>query len=87
MYLKYYDRLKEQGKIRYYGVSVETVEEGLFCLEQPNVNTLQVIFNLFSSKAARSPIPAGQRAGGWYSCTSSTSKWITNRKIQSQFTF
>ncbi|WP_421102891.1 aldo/keto reductase, partial [Sporosarcina psychrophila] len=32
------DSLKKQGKIRYYGVSVETAEEGLFCLEQPNVS-------------------------------------------------
>lgn len=44
------DRLKEQGKIRYYGVSVETVEEGLLCLENPNVSSLQVIFNLFRQK-------------------------------------
>lgn len=44
------DRLKEQGKIRYYGVSVETVEEGLLCMENPNVSSLQVIFNLFRQK-------------------------------------
>lgn len=59
------DRLKEQGKIRHYGVSVETVEEGLFCLEQPNVQTLQVIFNLFRQKPIEALLPlAGKRGVG-----------------------
>ncbi|GGK30893.1 hypothetical protein GCM10010965_24640 [Caldalkalibacillus thermarum] len=35
------DKLQEEGKICYYGVSVETVEEGLFCLTDPNVKALQ----------------------------------------------
>ncbi|MDC3416841.1 aldo/keto reductase [Aquibacillus salsiterrae] len=51
------DKLKAQGKIRYYGVSVETVEEGLFCLEQPNVSTLQVIFNMMRQKPAEELFP------------------------------
>lgn len=46
------DKLKEEGKIREYGVSVESVEEGLYCLEQQNVRALQVIFNLFRQKPA-----------------------------------
>lgn len=44
------DRLQQEGKVRYYGVSVETVEEGLICLENPNVKSLQVIFNIFRQK-------------------------------------
>ncbi|WP_186575972.1 aldo/keto reductase [Aquibacillus kalidii] len=51
------DKLKQQGKIRHYGVSVETVEEGLFCLEQPNVDTLQVIFNIFRQKPIEELFP------------------------------
>ncbi|MDP5275581.1 aldo/keto reductase [Chengkuizengella axinellae] len=46
------NKLKEEGKIRHYGVSVETVEEGLLCLENPNVAALQVIFNIFRQKPA-----------------------------------
>ncbi|WP_438298281.1 aldo/keto reductase [Sporosarcina sp. FA15] len=57
------DRLKEQGKIRYYGVSVETVEEGLFCLEQPNVSALQVIFNLFRQKPLEALFPQAKEQG------------------------
>ncbi|WEG13020.1 aldo/keto reductase [Pullulanibacillus sp. KACC 23026] len=52
------DDLKQEGKIRYYGVSVETVEEGLFCLEQPNVSSLQVIFNLLRQKPLGELFPA-----------------------------
>ena len=57
------DRLKEQGKIRYYGVSVETVEEGLLCLEQPDVSTLQVIFNLFRQKPLEALFPQAKEKG------------------------
>lgn len=43
-------QLKRSGKIRNFGVSVETVEEGLYCLEQEGVASLQVIFNIFRQK-------------------------------------
>ena len=46
------DRLQEQGKIRHYGVSVETVEEALLAIEHPNVKTVQIIFNMFRQKPA-----------------------------------
>ncbi len=41
------DDLVRAGKIRYYGVSVERVEEGLKAIEYPNVQTVQIIFNCF----------------------------------------
>jgi aryl-alcohol dehydrogenase-like predicted oxidoreductase len=44
------DKLQQEGKIRHYGVSVESVEEGMFCLEQSNVRALQVIYNIFRQK-------------------------------------
>ncbi|PXW88294.1 aryl-alcohol dehydrogenase-like predicted oxidoreductase [Streptohalobacillus salinus] len=45
------DDLKAAGKIRHYGVSIETVEEGLYLLEnEPGVSTLQVIFNMMRQK-------------------------------------
>jgi len=45
--------VREQGKIREFGASVETVEEALLCLEQPGLASLQVIFNVFRQKPAR----------------------------------
>lgn len=46
------DKLKEAGKIKHYGVSVEKVEEALLALEYPGVATIQVIFNMFRYKPA-----------------------------------
>ncbi len=44
------DKLKQEGKIRHYGVSVETIDQGLTALTYPGVKALQVIFNLFRQK-------------------------------------
>jgi len=41
------DDLVKAGKIRYYGVSVERVEEALKAIEYPNVQSVQIIFNCF----------------------------------------
>jgi aryl-alcohol dehydrogenase-like predicted oxidoreductase len=57
------DRLKEEGKIRHYGVSVETVEEGLISLKNPNVKSLQIIFNMFRQKPLEELIPQAYQKG------------------------
>jgi aryl-alcohol dehydrogenase-like predicted oxidoreductase len=41
------DDLVRAGKIRFYGVSVEKVEEALKAIEFPNVQTVQIIYNAF----------------------------------------
>lgn len=46
------DRLMEQGKVRFYGVSVEKVEEALKAIEYPNVQSVQIVFNLFRQRPA-----------------------------------
>lgn len=46
------DGLVEQGKIRYYGVSVEKVEEGIKALEFPRLASVQIIFNIFRQRPA-----------------------------------
>lgn len=58
------DQLKEEGLIRHYGVSVESVEEGLICLEYPNVASLQVIFNMFRQKPLEELIPKAYQQVG-----------------------
>lgn len=40
------DDLVKAGKIRYYGVSVEKVEEALKAIEYPGVQSVQIIFNM-----------------------------------------
>lgn len=46
------DDLVRAGKVRYYGVSVEKVEEALKAIEYPNVQTVQIIFNMFRHRPA-----------------------------------
>ncbi len=46
------DDLVAQGKVRHYGVSVEKVEEALKAIEYPNVETVQIIFNIFRERPA-----------------------------------
>ena len=41
------DDLVSAGKIAFYGVSVEKVEEALKAIEYPNVQSVQIIFNAF----------------------------------------
>lgn len=44
------DDLMKAGKLRYYGVSVEKVEEALKAIEYPNVQSVQIIFNIFRQR-------------------------------------
>src|SRR6202790_850665 len=46
------DDLTRQGKIRFYGVSVESVDEALRAITHPNVQSVQLIFNMFRHKPA-----------------------------------
>jgi aryl-alcohol dehydrogenase-like predicted oxidoreductase len=44
------DDLVHAGKIRFYGVSVERVEEALKAMEYPNLQSVQIIFNCFRQR-------------------------------------
>ena len=46
------DDLVAAGKVRYYGVSVETVDEALTAMQHPGVQSVQIIFNMFRLKPA-----------------------------------
>ena len=46
------DQLVQKGKIKYYGVSVETVEEAMEAIKYPNIKSVQIIFNIFRQKPA-----------------------------------
>jgi len=46
------DDLVKAGKVCYYGVSVERVEEALKAIEYPNVQSVQIIFNMFRHRPA-----------------------------------
>jgi aryl-alcohol dehydrogenase-like predicted oxidoreductase len=56
------DGLVADGAIAAYGVSVETVAEGLTALEHPGVQSIQVILNVFRRKPLEELLPAAAKA-------------------------
>ena len=79
------DDLVQQGKVRFYGVSVERVDEALKAISYPNVQSVQIIFNMFRLKPteqffaaarqrqigilARVPLASGMLTGKFTSST------------------
>lgn len=55
--------LQQEGKIKAFGASVETVAEALHCLSVPGLASLQFIFNLFRQKAVAELLPLVQAKG------------------------
>ncbi|MBM1107019.1 aldo/keto reductase [Aurantibacter crassamenti] len=55
--------LKNEGKIVHFGASVESVEQGLLCLEQEGLQSLQVIYNIFRQKLTKELLPQAYAKG------------------------
>jgi len=55
-------RLKSEGRILHWGVSVETVDEAMLAIAQPDCATVQIIFNMLRTKPARDFLPAAKAA-------------------------
>lgn len=55
--------LKDEGLIKNFGASVETVEEGLICIEQEGLLSLQVILNIFRQKPIAELLPKAKNLG------------------------
>ena len=54
---------KREGLIKHFGASVESVEQGLICLKQEGLLSLQVIFNPFRMKLATDLLPQAKERG------------------------
>ena len=74
------DDLVKAGKIRYYGVSVERVEEALKAIEFPNVQSVQIIFNCFRQRPAELFFPQAQAKAGRYSGASAPGQRHADRE-------
>ena len=57
------EQLKNQGKIRYYGVSAKTVSDARQCLNFPNIASLQVAINLLEQQAIHEILPLAMKRG------------------------
>lgn len=55
------DKLKQQGKIRAYGVSINTDQEALAAMQYPGVQCVQIIFNVLRQKPAKTVFPIAKQ--------------------------
>jgi aryl-alcohol dehydrogenase-like predicted oxidoreductase len=56
-------KCQNEGLIKNFGASVETVEQGLLCMEQEGLLSLQVIFNIFRQKLLTELLPQASDKG------------------------
>ncbi|WP_432828384.1 aldo/keto reductase [Dactylosporangium sp. CA-092794] len=57
------DLMVEEGRMRAYGVSVETTAEALTAIARPGVATVQIIFNMLRLKPLDDVLPAAEKMG------------------------
>ncbi|MGN6730758.1 MAG: aldo/keto reductase [Candidatus Binatia bacterium] len=56
------ERAKKAGKIRHYGVSINSMEEGIAAVKDGRAETIQVEYNLLAQQPAQAFFPAAQEA-------------------------
>ncbi len=78
------DDLVQAGKLRHYGVSVEKVEEALKAIEYPNVQTVQIIFNIFRQRPAELFFAEALRRKVGHSGARAVGQRIADREALSQ---
>ncbi len=56
-------RMKQAGKIRFAGVSIDTVEQGRVCIESGCVDVIQIYYNILDQRADPELFEAARKAG------------------------
>jgi aryl-alcohol dehydrogenase-like predicted oxidoreductase len=56
------DRAKQAGKIRHYGVSINTIDEGIAAVTDGRSETIQLEYNLLAQEPAEKVFPLAQKA-------------------------
>lgn len=56
-------KLRQEGKIRHFGASVESMDEADLCLRQEGLTSLQIIFNVFRQKPITALFPKAKAQG------------------------
>ena len=56
-------KLRQEGKIRHFGASVESMDEADLCLRQEGLASLQIIFNVFRQKPITTLFPKAKAQG------------------------
>jgi aryl-alcohol dehydrogenase-like predicted oxidoreductase len=56
------EQAKREGKIRYYGVSINTIDEGIAAVKDGRSDTVQLEYNLLAQEPAEKVFPLAQQA-------------------------
>jgi aryl-alcohol dehydrogenase-like predicted oxidoreductase len=56
------EKAKQEGKIRYYGVSINTIDEGVAAVKDGRSDTIQLEYNLLAQEPAEKVFPLAQAA-------------------------
>jgi len=56
-FLEPLEKLKAQGKIRYYGIACGTIDDALLCFRHPEIASVQVTVNLLEQEAITKCLP------------------------------
>jgi aryl-alcohol dehydrogenase-like predicted oxidoreductase len=56
------ERAKKEGKIRHYGVSINTIDEGVAAVKDGRSDTIQLEYNLLAQEPAEKIFPLAQEA-------------------------
>jgi aryl-alcohol dehydrogenase-like predicted oxidoreductase len=56
------ERAKQTGKIRHYGVSINSMEEGIAAVKDGRAETIQVEYNLLAQEPAEKIFPSAEQA-------------------------
>ena len=81
------ERLKSEGHIAHYGVSVETVEEAKLALEHSGVASIQIIYNMFRLKPALELFETVRAAGVGVIARVPLASGLLSGKMTSERTF
>ncbi len=81
------DDLVRAGKLRFYGVSVEKVDEALKAIHYPGVQTIQIIFNIFRQKPSEKFFLEAKKHGVGILARVPLASGLLTGKFNSQSTF
>ena len=79
--------LKQEGKIKQFGLSVESMEEAKICLQQEGLASLQIIFNIFRQKPITSIFKEAQEKHVAIIVRLPLSSGLLSGKMQERTTF
>ena len=81
------DEMVKAGKIRYYGISVESVSEAQRGIAYPGVQSVQIIFNMLRLKPAEAFFGAAQQRGVGILARAPLASGLLSGKLTKQSTF